>query len=243
MRRLGSALLVLTLAAVLTGCGSSGPTILSASQAEASLIAASDLGSGFKVDTSKNSSSSTDMGCLNNLDKFGKKKLKPARDKTVQYKADSPIGIPLVFSAVASLNSVSDATKGVHEFSSLVAHCTTVDTTDSNGFHIKLNVSSNTTKIGSAATAQINLIASGTGQTQGITVPFSFDISLIQLKNQVAMVGYVTMATDISTDANALAKIALDRLVAATDGKPAPKPKPLNLHIVTQAEILGGANA
>jgi hypothetical protein len=248
--RLSSAVLVVTLAAALTGCGSSsdsketgsgsGVKILSASQVGQAVIALEDLGPGFKVDKSDDGDDKSSFGCLDGLDKLDKNKIKPPQDEETDYAASSDIGIPAVFSKVGSFKDSSDASSILSKFKSAVQGCTSVDATDDDGFHVKLAITLDEKASGSGATAQVNMTAQGTGETSGQTFPFGIRMTAIQVDNNVSLVGFVTFGSSVEPEASKMAAIALERLVAVVGGK-TPSPTPANLHVTTEDELLGSA--
>jgi hypothetical protein len=241
--------LALSLGAALTGCGSSGgggghgstaPKVLTAAQAASSVIALEDLGTGFKVDTSKDDDSKTNFGCLDGLDSLDKTKVKAPRSKEIDYAAASDIGVPAVFSKVGSFADAATAGSLLDKFENAIKGCTSVDATDSDGFHVKLTVKTDEATSGAGATRQVNMTASGTGTTQGLTFPFGIRMSAIQVGNDITLVGFVSFGTDVTPEADKVCAIALERLVAVVDGK-TPSPAPANLHVITEGDILGGA--
>ncbi|MFL6060687.1 MAG: hypothetical protein ACJ72E_05615 [Marmoricola sp.] len=244
-RILSTTALTLALGAALTGCGSSGGSttkVMTAGQVATSVIALEDLGTGFKVDSSPDDNSKTNFGCLEGLDSLDKNKIKAPRSKETDYAADSEIGVPAVFSKVGSFATADTAASILTKFKAAVDGCTSVDATDTDGFHVKLTVTTDETTSGPGATRQVNMTASGTGTTQGLTFPFGIRMSAIQVGNDITLVGFVSFGNDIKPEADKICSIALERLVAVLDGKK-PSPAPANLHVVTESEILGGGSS
>lgn len=258
IRRTATATLALALALGLTGCGedkdkdsddspnaNSSQTaddlkVLTVAEAKKALISLDDIDGDFKkhVDDDDDDSS---MGCLDDLDKIDSDDTDAEAKAEAEYEADSEAGLPLVFSSVASLKDAEEVAKTMDEFRDAVENCTEIDETDEDGTVIKLKIQTTSGKTSDEVTDQINLSATGTFTIQGsLTVPFSMHISIIQLDNNVALAGVGTISDDATDDADAVNEVALEKLLAVIKGETA-DPDKLDLHIVTENDILQGA--
>ena len=240
-----SALSVLAVIAV-TGCGSSSSgsadvTVLSKAEAKKSLIGLDELGKGFRVSKDDEDDDSS-MGCLDNFDGVDKVVKEPATEAEVDYEADSDIGLPGVFTAVASFKSLAQAEKGMAAVRKALKDCTAVDETDKDGAHFKLKISTDDDKAGPRADDEVNLNATGTIQTEGIEAPMAVHFALIRVDNHVIMNGIATVAEDARDEAKEIAEVSLSRFVAVLDGKPVPD-QTLHLDKVDVSDILGGGAA
>jgi hypothetical protein len=257
IRRLLCATVVLTVATALSACGSSsdgsagsggsdsGTKLLSASQISDAVISLDDLGPGFKVDKSDDGDNKTSFGCLDSLDKLDKLdggKFKPVHEKEIDYAADSEIGVPAVFTTVGTFRDQATVSEAVSTVKKALDGCTSVDATDDDGFRVQLKVSVDEKTSGPGATAQVNLTATGTGTEQGTSFPFGIRLTIIQVDNNVGLCALVSFGQgdSIGADADKIASIALERLVAVVAGKK-PSPAPANLHVTTPEEMLGSA--
>lgn len=265
IRRIAIAALTVALAAALTGCGgdkksessSSKPTetevkVLSKDEVKAALISLDDLGKDFKVDkeADDDDDDDADLGCLNDIDKVLDKEtgsgdpIEDAETKAeVEYKADSDIEMPFVMSSTYSLKSEDDITKGFKVFEDAFKDCRTVDTKDKDGTRIQLEIETNKDET-DGATNQINLVAAGsfTVQTGGgsIELPFYLGMSMIQVENNIALVGFGSIADQGEGDdaCESLNEVGVGRLLAAIKGEPAPESPDLDLHIITERDFL-----
>jgi len=239
--------LTLVAVAVLSGCGSGSDAggdsakVLTKTQAKDALIGLDELGDGFRVAKDDGDDESS-MGCLDKFEGVDKVVKKPKTDVEVDYEADTDIALPGVFTGLASFDSVAEAEKGMDEVRKALEDCTAVDETDKDGAHFKLTIASDDDKAGPQADEQINLSATGTLATDGITVPMAVHFAMIRIDNHVAMTGLATVSEDARADADEIAEASLARFAAVVDGKTAPK-QTLKLDEVDISDFLGAGGA
>ncbi|MCX6397095.1 MAG: hypothetical protein NTV23_11460 [Propionibacteriales bacterium] len=230
-------------------------TVLTSAQVKDAIISLDDLGDAFVVDRSKddNSDDDTDLGCLNDIDKVlddksGASDFDDAEEKAeVEYKADSEFEMPFVMSSAYSLKSTDDIEKGFTLFEDAFADCTKVDTTDKDGTRIRLDITTDKDQT-DGATSQVNLKAAGSfsipgPQGQTLKLPFYLRMSLVQVKNNIALVGFGSLVepTEGDEDSESLNVVAVNRLLAAIKGEPAPDAPDLDLRIISTDDVLGSA--
>lgn len=253
---------VLALSLVLAGCGGggdekgesdgAGPTTLSASQVKDAVISLDDLGSDFTLDDEDDDDDDDpDLGCLGDLgtvldeekDGSGKKFTKAAAKAEVEYKADSDAGMPFVFSSVYSLKKPDEIADAFAIFESAFADCTQVDTTDEDGARIQLDISVDTVAADGADSA-VSMTAAGGFSIPGpqnleIRLPFFLKMSMIQVDNNLTMIGYGSLVEEKEglEDLDALTDLGIRRLQAVMDGNPVPEAPDLDLRLITEKDI------
>lgn len=227
---------------------------LSKQEVKDAVISLDDLGDDFKLDKSDDDDddSDTDLGCLNDIDKVLDDKAddsgadfdKAAAKAEAEYKADSDGEMPFVMSSVYSLKSTDEIEEGFKIFEDAFKECDSVDTTDKDGTRIKLSIDFDKAET-DGATSQVNMTAAGNfaikgPQGQSAELPFYLRMSLIQVDNNIAMIGYGSLVDDDEgdEDSESLNEVGIDRLQAVIDGKPAPEDPDLDLRLITEADIL-----
>lgn len=214
--------------------GAGDAVTLSAQQVREAAIPLELIGEGFTRDDAE-SDGDGNLGCLSDADV----KKVDAVEKVKNAFEGGDAGIPFVASSVASLESVAKADETLAGFRKALSGCTEVDTTNPDGGRLRLRVTTDDTTSGPGATAQFNLTAVGNLDIGAFRVPFGFRVSLIQVGNNFAYSGYGSISPDISSDAEAVANLALARLVAvaAGDTGDAVPQDALDLEIVSEADI------
>lgn len=257
IRRTASASLVLVLAAALTACGDDdkssdpAPKVLTSTEVTNALISLDDLGKDFVVDTEDDDDDDddADLGCLNDVDKVFESKTGSDSDfekadakAEVEYKADSDAEMPFLFSSVYSLKDEKQIAEGFKIFQDAFADCTKVDTTDDDGTRIQLDIKTTQDKT-VGADAQVNLVAAGGFSVRigegGLRLPFYLRMSLVQVDNNIALVGYGSLVEggEGDDDSEQLSVVAVNRLLAAIAGKPAPEDPDLDLRLITEEDF------
>jgi len=268
-RRLRLATLVATVATatVLAGCSldsswrplAEGPGVTSGAgatltpvQAADAVIGLTDLGDGFMVDPDDGDEGGS-LGCLDDIDKMagsvdgsGPGPGDALAEHDAQYKATGDLGLPFVLSSVTGMRSAGEVRTGLSRVEDALKDCRTVDTTDSDGARTQLTITTDRTA-GEGTAAQLNITAIGHLSLAGpggqvLTVPFYLRVSLAQVGDNLATVGYGSMVepAEGDTDATALDAYAVARLRAVMAGTPTPPAPDLGLRRITQGDLLAG---
>lgn len=238
---------VLLLLATLTACGGGEPsdgsratTPLTRAEVRSALLTAEDLGPTFRA--TGPDESDQDLGCLKNLATLdGLTQGLPAdRAAETDFEPSDGAQAPAVFSAVATFPTTGAATAVLDEFQAGLGGCTEIDQTDDEGFRVQLEVSMDEKRSGPRASAQVNLVAAGTGTTDGVAFPFAVRVTAVRVANHVALVGFLNLARPVTADSERVVELALRRLAAAADGRTL-RPGSLDLRALTEDELMESA--
>jgi len=241
MRKLTrSGVAVLTLLALVSGCGVSlkvgslpddSPTrVLTAGELESSLIPLAEVGQEFRRDDDTADDGDRPLGCITDLGQVTKAADNRAvRKSDAAYRASTDFGFPQVIETIRSYRTVSDASRMMSGLTAALTGCRKVDRTDSDGYRIRLEVSTDEQAIGSGVTKQINIYANGHLSTAKFDIPMRAQYGVLQVGNQVAFLCFVNSAADVSAEAQAVVRLGLDRLMAVLKRRPLPAGRSLDL--------------
>lgn len=216
--------------------GQDAVTVLKDPALGKALVSLNDVGPGFAVNVNPDDDRAKGMGCLEPLGNLSRSNLSADASDQARYDAASQLAVPSVVTKIRSFSSVERATAMFEQIADAAKGCTSVSST-TDGFSIELGVSTDRKRSGPAADDQFTMTAMGAGTTNGVSFPFGTQLTAIRVRNNITLVAFTGVGFDLTTDANRVAGLALERLVSVTAGE-LPNPTPLNLHVTTQADLV-----
>ena len=191
--------------------------VLSQAEAESALLAAADVGPEFvetELDESEDEAGG-DLGCLTELDQL-ETTADSATEAEVQF--DDEFG-GQVSNFVASFDSADAVEQSLQAILDSLDGCTSVEA-EEDGVQFSLEVSVDQESVGSPVDQQVNIIASGTGVSEGLELPIAIGFSLARLDNNLTGVSVVEFGG--SERLFAYTETAVAKLDAVMKGEPIP---------------------
>lgn len=209
-----------------TGDGSRGAqtpdeqlVVLSDEQAETALLTSADLGEGFVIDETDESSESS-LGCLDPVEDLDG----PDAATEAEVSFTDELGITEVYSSVASFADEESGAAALQQLRESLGSCTAVDVED-DGVRFSLTVEVGDGVAIDGAEEQVAISAAGAAETDALELPVAFDIVALRLDNNVTTVGLLQIGEGDSGRLAEYADTAVARLEAVMAGEPVPSPE------------------
>lgn len=201
----------------------SDTTVLSQDEVELALLTAADIGTGFTETETDDAaeaddSESGDFGCLSELEDLDAL-TDPETEAEVAFDDGSGVSVA---SSVASFADPEALSQELASIRDSLEGCTSVDT-EQDGVQISLTVSVDEERADSTVDEQLNIIASGTGLSEGLEIPVALGFSFARLENNLTLVGVLEFGG--SGRLFAYTETAVAKLDAVMQGEPVPTPE------------------
>lgn len=206
---------------------------LTEEEARDAVLTLEDLSTEFVVSPEDDDDSDADLGCFGEIgedldDDLGEDEADDeSNDIAADYEADGDFGLPLVSQYISADAEGADHAGAimdrlVEEFET----CTSIDETD-DGVRMQLDLSTDADAWADGADQQVNIVATGTMGTEGLTFPMTFHMTFVRVDDMVTMLMFFDMAREAGDTNELLVDTASARLAALVSGEEPAPVKPL----------------
>lgn len=205
---------------------------LSEDEARDAVLTLEDLSTEFVVSPEDDDDSDADLGCFDEVgdrldSELGDHEPSETTDVSVDYEADGDFGMPMVSQVLtADAEGAGHAAEILDTIVEELQACTSIDETD-DGVRMQLDLSTDDEVWAEGADQQVNLVASGTMGTEGLSFPVVFHMTFVRVDDMVTMLMFFDMTREAGDTNKLLVDTASARLAALVDGEEPEPAEPL----------------